>query len=287
MQAVIAARLDTLPGDQKEVLSDAAVVGSVFWDGAVAAMGKREGSDLDGMLSGLLERRLIRRIRESSMEGEREYAFAHALARDVAYAQLPRAARARKHAAVAAWIETKVSGDAGDLAEVLAHHYSKALALAQACGEDDLAGELVEPALRCLIQSGKRALKFDPRPAEGIFRRALELAPPDHPLRPHVLNGLAQSCGLGLRFDEAEALLKEALPGLAASGDVRAHMRALMSMNSLATAEGREPPTRIEDIVAALEADGPSRGTRRGAHGARGQALCRPRRRPGAVRRHL
>ena len=54
------------------------------------------------MLSGLLERQLIRRIRESSMEGEREFAFVHALARDVAYRQLPRAARARRHGAVAA-----------------------------------------------------------------------------------------------------------------------------------------------------------------------------------------
>ena len=39
------------------------------------------------------------------MEGEREYAFAHALARDVAYRQLPQAVRARRHAAVAAWLE--------------------------------------------------------------------------------------------------------------------------------------------------------------------------------------
>ena len=42
VQAVIAARLDTLPADQKALLGDAAVVGSVFWDGAVAAMGRRE-----------------------------------------------------------------------------------------------------------------------------------------------------------------------------------------------------------------------------------------------------
>ena len=172
------------------------MVGSVFWDGAVAAMGGREPQDLEGALSGLLERRLIRRIRESSMEGEREYAFVHALARDVAYEQLPRATRARKHAAAAAWIEGRVGEEPGDLAEVLAHHYATALELARAGGQTDLAMELTDPALRYLIASGRRALRFDPRPAEGVFRKALDLAPPDHPLRSHILSGLAQSCSL-------------------------------------------------------------------------------------------
>ena len=41
------------------------------------------------------------------MAGEGEYAFGHALVREVAYGQLPRRVRARKHAAVAAWIEGK------------------------------------------------------------------------------------------------------------------------------------------------------------------------------------
>ena len=41
VQAVIGARLDTLPADQKALISDAAAVGSVFWDGALVAMGGR------------------------------------------------------------------------------------------------------------------------------------------------------------------------------------------------------------------------------------------------------
>ena len=35
VQAVIAARLDALPAEDKAALGDAAVVGEVFWDGAV------------------------------------------------------------------------------------------------------------------------------------------------------------------------------------------------------------------------------------------------------------
>ena len=44
VQAVIAARLDTLPPDRKAMLADAAVVGAVFWSGAVAALGQQRSA---------------------------------------------------------------------------------------------------------------------------------------------------------------------------------------------------------------------------------------------------
>ncbi len=40
VQALIAARLDTLSSDAKSVLADAAVIGKVFWAGAIAQMGE-------------------------------------------------------------------------------------------------------------------------------------------------------------------------------------------------------------------------------------------------------
>ena len=103
VQAVIAARLDALPVAQKALLADAAVVGAVFWDGACRRCASARPQDLAALLSGLLEHRLVRSVRASSMEGEHEYEFAHALAREVAYQQLPRSARARRHHAVAEW----------------------------------------------------------------------------------------------------------------------------------------------------------------------------------------
>ena len=42
VQALIAARLDTLAPDRKALLHDAAVVGKVFWSGGVAAMSGRD-----------------------------------------------------------------------------------------------------------------------------------------------------------------------------------------------------------------------------------------------------
>ena len=193
VQAVIAARLDALPGDQKELLGDAAVVGSVFWDGAVAAIGGREPSgDLEAMLSGLLERRLIRRIRESSMEGEREYAFAHALAREVAYGQLTRAARARKHAEAADWLERTAGGRVDDLAGVLAHHSMTAVDLAKAAGEQELVTTLLASAVRRTAAAGGRALRLDVEAARRHFEWGLAAAGDMDPERVRLLQGLAE-----------------------------------------------------------------------------------------------
>ena len=89
VQALIAARLDTLAADRKALLADAAVVGKVFWAGAVAAMGDLAEVDVVDILHELSRKELVRPSRRSTMEGEAEYAFWHVLARDVAYTRSP------------------------------------------------------------------------------------------------------------------------------------------------------------------------------------------------------
>ena len=89
--------------------------------------------DVDLRLHALERKEFIHRERRSSVADETEYAFGHLLVRDVAYSELPRAARAAKHRAAAEWIESL--GRSGDLAEMLAHHYQQAMEYAQAAGE--------------------------------------------------------------------------------------------------------------------------------------------------------
>ena len=161
VQAVIAARLDTLDPATKSLLGDAAVIGKVFWAGAVAAMGDRDPVAAAATLGELVRRELVAPARRSSMAGEAEYAFGHALVRDVAYEQLPRAARAARHLAAATWIEAKVADRVEDFADVLAHHYATALELARAADEPEQAAALEAPALRFLTLAGERALGLD------------------------------------------------------------------------------------------------------------------------------
>ena len=118
----------------KSLLQDAAVVGKVFWAGSVAEMGGRAAADVELALHELTRKELVRPARTSSMEDESEYSFWHLLVRDVAYSQIPRAERVRRHRSAAAWIERKAGDRVEDLAEVLAYHYLQALELAEAAG---------------------------------------------------------------------------------------------------------------------------------------------------------
>jgi DNA-binding SARP family transcriptional activator/class 3 adenylate cyclase len=91
VQGVIAARVDLLPSAEKEALQAAAVIGRAFWLGAVREL--LDAAPFDPTV--LEERGFVRRRRESSLGGERELVFKHALTREVAYASLPLARRAR------------------------------------------------------------------------------------------------------------------------------------------------------------------------------------------------
>jgi len=170
VQGIIAARIDSLPRDEKTLLLDAAVLGKTFWAGALAVDGA------DARLHALQRKEFVRRERRSSVAGETELAFTHLLVRDVAYAQIPRAERAEKHVLAARWIESLAADRAEDLAELLAHHYLAALDLTRAAGRD--AAELVEPAVQALIDAVERAASlFALAQAERFAAKALELAP--------------------------------------------------------------------------------------------------------------
>jgi class 3 adenylate cyclase/tetratricopeptide (TPR) repeat protein len=253
--ALIAARLDTLAPDRKAMLADAAVIGKVFWAGAVAAMGGRDEADVVEALHEMARRELVRPARRSSMDGEAEYAFWHVLARDVAYAQLPRAARAARHRAAAAWIESKAPERLADLADVLAHHYTSALDLATVTGQGSLVTELAESARRFLTLAGERALGLDTAAAVTAFERALALTPPGHPERPAALDRFGEVAFRAGRFAEAADALEEAIEGFRAQGDLRKVAVAMGTLDSVTEAIiERRRPGLTRDALAILEA---------------------------------
>jgi len=122
VQAVLAARVDLLDEAERTALQAAAVIGRVFWTSPVYELVAGFAPDL-----GILESRdLIRRRSGSSLEGEVEYVFKHALTREVAYGSLTKARRARLHAQFADWIE-RFGGGRDEHAPLLAHHFANAV----------------------------------------------------------------------------------------------------------------------------------------------------------------
>src|SRR5690606_22322800 len=91
----IAARIASMAGPERQLLERAASMGSVFWLGALVALGRLDrdpprlwggaedlGAHYRDLLSALEERDYVMRFSDSSIPGEEEYAFKHNLERD-------------------------------------------------------------------------------------------------------------------------------------------------------------------------------------------------------------
>ena len=134
IQALVTARIDVLPDDEKRVLQDASVVGRVFWAGAVAAVSGQPLADIRELLGRLRRRELIVSIDPSSFSDEVEFTFRHALLRDGAYDSLPKSLRAEKHEKVAAWAVARAGERAEEFAELVATHHLAADAYLEELG---------------------------------------------------------------------------------------------------------------------------------------------------------
>ena len=221
IHGIVGARLDALPQEEKQLLQDAAVVGKVFWPGAVAAVGRAgDPFELEERLHALERKQFVRRERRSSVAGETQYAFLHLLLRDVAYSQIPRGARVEKHARAAGWVEAL--GGAEEHAEMLAHHYLSALELARAAGQST--DELAQPARAALADAGERALALTAyAAAERFFRAALELWPDDaREQRAELLFRLALTLFYADAEGRADALEQARAEALAVGDHARA-----------------------------------------------------------------
>jgi predicted ATPase len=127
IQGIVQARLDRLEPDARAALAQAAVVGRIFWRGAVDALRAADpeprASPLDELLASLRERRLIRVREASTIAGEQELAFAESSTQEVAYGTLTARVRRPFHRAIARWLEERAKSEAG--AALIAQHHDR------------------------------------------------------------------------------------------------------------------------------------------------------------------
>ena len=247
VQGIVAARLDALSLEEKELIQDAAVLGKVFWSGALAETRGVERWQVEERLHGLERKEFVRRERRTSVAAETQYAFLHVLVRDVAYAQIPRAARAEKHRAAARWIDSLASDRAEDRAEMLAHHYLQTLELAKAAGLDK--DDLVEPAGRAFREAGDRAFALNSHaPALRFYEKALELAEPADTARPRLL----LRCGVikwWIGEQDSASTLEQARDAALGQGQLEVAVAAMTELSVIHWARGER-----DDATEAIEA---------------------------------
>ena len=164
IRGLVAARLDALPAEERDVLLDAAISGRIFWRGALDRIA-RNPEHLGRALAGLERRDLIRRDARSRLEGDEQWAFKHVLIRDVAYDLQPRARRRDGHRHVAEFIEQSTP-EVGEATAALARHW--------------LGADEPERAAGYFVSAAEEAERgWAKQYAVTLYREALEMTPAD------------------------------------------------------------------------------------------------------------
>jgi predicted ATPase len=261
LQALLASRIDALPPDAKGVLLDASVVGKRFWSGAVAALAGKDAESLEPALADLVHRELARLIRPSSMQEEAEYAFWHALVRDVAYGELTRADRMARHRSAAAWISGKRGTSPGADAEIIVAHLERALELAGALGSTEEIPAIRADLRAALSAAADHAMRTEVPRAIGHLRRALELLDPADDRWPDTLARLGHALSSNADVREAVVVLDRAVAAYRVRGDeaAAAGLAARLAVALAVSGEG----ARAQAVLAAARsilADHPGPG---------------------------
>jgi len=249
LQALIAARIDRLAPEAKALLQRAAVIGRVFWEGALERLSP-ELDSLEETLDDLRLREFVLDEERSSIRGEKAYKFKHVLIREVAYSGLSKSARAEHHARFAEWLKERAGEE---LLEIRAFHLDRATALLT---ELDGAApvELQKDAAEALAEAGLRAFAREAnRTARQHFVRAVELEPT---LRRRYLAARAAD-----RLSDLPAVsreMEEVLAAAIAEGDGWTQGRALITLAEAAVMrEGdvRAAEEMVDNALAVLEPD--------------------------------
>jgi PAS domain S-box-containing protein len=148
------------------VLGWAALVGLVFWGGVLEEIGHVSEAQVGVALTEGLGRGLIVERPASTLEGEREYAFANPLVRGVCLEGVPQEAQRKLHSQIAMWLVARGEDRTNQYLGFIADHFEQA-------------GER-EQAINYLRQVGERAAsQFAGAEAVSYLSRALELLAED------------------------------------------------------------------------------------------------------------
>ena len=242
VQAVLAARIDRLPLEEKQLLQSAAVIGKDVPFSLLQAITELSDEELR---RGLTHLQAAEFLYETSLFPDLEYTFKHALTHEVAYGSLLHERQRALHSRIVEAIETLYSNRLIEQVERLAHHAAR--------------GEVWGKALTYLRQAGAKAdARSALREAASYFEQALnalEHLPDDRETREQAIdlhfNLRTPLAALGERERVLEHLrAAEALAN--ALGDQRrlARVNAYIARELLTQGEHEQAVTACERAIA-------------------------------------
>jgi tetratricopeptide (TPR) repeat protein len=228
VQAVLAARIDRLPPEEKRLLQTAAVIGTEVPLPLLQAIVDLPDAELH---RGLAHVQAAEFLYETRLFPELEYTFKHALTHEVAYGGLLQERRRTLHARIVTALEALYQDRLVEYVERLAHHAVR--------------GEVWEKALAYCRQAGEKALTQSAyHEAEGYFEQALR-ALPHLPEQRHT-----REQAIDLRL-----ALRHALTPSGARGRILAYLH-----EAEALAEALDDPRRLGQVCLFLSLGFTNRG---------------------------
>ena len=303
VKALLAARLERLGLEERELLERGAVEGEVFHRRAVCALApERLAGEVDAGLARLVRRELIR-PHPATVQGDEAFRFRHLLIRDAAYDALPMSTRSELHERFAGWLDEAAAGLA-ELDAIAGWHLEQTVRYRGLLGQP-ADPDLTRRAAERLYRAGRRAAERDDEPAaRSLLARALALAADGQRLHAAISVELAAQLienpvGAGIeellsaaeddpglaafaeltrfhlflrtRPNEATAMIESRLPGIIAdfqrAGDDRGLAQAHMAWFNVHWLRGRTSPAAQQAALAAEHA------RRAGDEGARSRAI--------------
>ncbi|MBV8454332.1 MAG: AAA family ATPase, partial [Deltaproteobacteria bacterium] len=174
VQGILAARIDRLKAEQKDLLQTLAVIGRKSPLGLIRKVASRPDRELEQRLAAL---QAVEFIYEQPDAAGAEYTFKHPLTQEVAYNSLLSERRRQIHQQAAEAIETMFAGHLEAHLAELAHHYSRGDNIAKAVEYWGLAAkrEIAKSAYKSALQQLIAAREFVSRLAPGIECDRVEL----------------------------------------------------------------------------------------------------------------
>jgi predicted ATPase len=245
IHALLAARLERLPEEERALLARVSVEGTVFHREAVRELAPASLVPVvDRCLTALVRKDVIRPDRSSFADDE-AFRFRHMLIRDAAYRSLPKESRADLHERFAAWLERVAGPRLQELEEILGYHLEQAHRCLAELGPLDADAEaLARRASERLESAGRRALaRSDRAAAVRLLERAVALVPDDEARRAALLPDLGAALIEAGRLAEADDVLGGATRAAAAADDESAAARTLVQREFLLLQRGEAAGT--------------------------------------------
>ena len=226
IHALLAARLDRLPPEERSVLERAAVAGKDFTRNAVLRLSdEHEHPDVEARLLSLVRRDFL-----APRPGRHDaFRFRHVLIRDAAYAGIPKERRSQLHERFANLAERTNAGRAGELDEIIAYHLEQAFRYRAELGplsEDARALGRRASAGALGAKTAHATGRGDSPAAANMLERALRLETGVDGVRLEIMIELSEALQGTGALAEAQRVLEEAAAEAEAAGDHRVRARA-------------------------------------------------------------